>query len=200
MKNQKFLNKYKKYFIAIIIAGIVSVIFSIIKISEYTDYNVEENTILNIDIEKPKQFNKLLYENYPLAGDYIGTINIPTLNKILPLYEGTSNSELKKGVGHFIESVLPGELSNSVISGHRYTVFTEIGKLKIKDMIIIKTDTGKFTYEVFEIKIVKKDDKTIIVPTKEAILTLTTCYPFNYINLSPKRYIISSKLIKKNIK
>lgn len=58
-------------------------------------------------------------------------------------------------------------------------------------------DNQEYIYEVINTKIVKKDDRTVIVPTEEAILTLTTCYPFNFIGLSPDRYIISSILINR---
>ena len=48
----------------------------------------------------------------PKRGDYIGTLSIPVLKKTLPIFEGTETSQLKKGVGHFEGSVLPGVLDN----------------------------------------------------------------------------------------
>ncbi len=38
------------------------------------------------------------------------------------------------------------------------------------------------------------DDRTVIIKKEEPILTLTTCYPFNYIGDAPDRYIIEAKL------
>ncbi|MGM2836481.1 sortase domain-containing protein, partial [Bacillus cereus group sp. Bce025] len=35
---------------------------------------------------------------------------------------------------------------------------------------------------------------TVIIKKEEPILTLTTCYPFNYIGDAPDRYIIEAKL------
>ena len=103
--------------------------------------------------------------------------------------------DLKKGIGHFIQSVLPGEEDNCVLSGHRDTVFTKLGKLKIGDQLIVQTSAGTFTYEIKLIRIVDKDDKTVIVPTDHAVLTLTTCYPFLFIGSAPNRYILSADLI-----
>lgn len=37
---------------------------------------------------------------------------------------------------------------------------------------------------------------TVIVPTDHAVLTLTTCYPFNTPGYSPDRYIVSAALLE----
>lgn len=184
----------KKIPFVIILIGIGCIAWSLFNIFVYAPYQIEKG--MRINQAKMIVNNRSIYSIYPLKGDYIGTITMPTLNKVLPIYEGTSDTELKKGVGHFIKSALPGELNNSVISGHRDTVFKDIGKLEIGDIVIIKTTAGRFTYKVIGIKIVEKEDKTIIVPTEAAILTMTTCYPFNYIGAAPDRYIVSAKLIK----
>ena len=113
------------------------------------------------------------------------------------MMQGTGEKELKKGVGHFNQSVLPGEKDNCVISGHRETAFRQLNKLKAGNPLIVKTSAGTFTYEVSGTRIVHKDDKTVIVPTKNAVLTLTTCYPFNFIGNAPDRYIVSAVLVKK---
>lgn len=138
---------------------------------------------------------EILYPNYPSIGDHIGSLFIPSLNIELPIIQGTGDKELKKGVGHFAQSVLPGEQDNCVLSGHRETTFHQIGKLIIGDLLIVQTSAGTFTYEVKGFRIVHKDDKTVIVPTDDAVLTLTTCYPFNFIGSAPDRYIISADLI-----
>jgi sortase A len=139
---------------------------------------------------------KISYSVYPGEGDNIGSLTIPMLNRKLPIIQGTSAKQLKKGVGHFTESVLPGEEDNCVISGHRDTAFRGIGKLKLGDEIIVQTSAGTFTYEVNGTKIVNEDDKTVIVPMDHAVLTLTTCYPFNVIGSANDRYIVSAVLVK----
>ena len=142
------------------------------------------------------QDDKKLYPVYPVEGESIGILIIPVLNRKLPIFEGTGVKELNKGVGHFSQSVLPGEKDNCVLSGHRETAFTKVGVVKIGDELIVQTSGGTFTYEVSGTRIVHKDDKTVIVPTDHAVLTLTTCYPFNYLGNAPDRYIISANLVK----
>jgi len=113
---------------------------------------------------------KTLYPVYPKDGDNIGSLTIPSLNQILPIIQGTGEKELKKGVGHFSQSVLPGEKDNCVFSGHRDTVFRQIGNLKIGDKLIVQTSAGVFTYKVNGTRIVHENDKTVIVPTPNAVL------------------------------
>jgi len=139
---------------------------------------------------------KASYTVYPSEGDNIGVLSIPALNRKLPIIQGTSARDLKKGVGHFIQSVLPGERDNCVFSGHRDTALRQIGKLKLGDELIVQTSTGTFTYEVNGTRIVREDDKTVIVPMDHAVLTLTTCYPFNAIGSATDRYIVSAVLMK----
>jgi sortase A len=130
----------------------------------------------------------------PKLGDFIGTLKIPRLNKTIPIYEGTEPAQLKKGAGHYQKSVPPGLNDNSVIAGHRDSVFTQFGSLKRGDELIIKTGYGKFIYRIDSFRIVKADDRTVIVPTPVATLTLSTCYPFHYVGSAPNRFIVSALL------
>lgn len=133
--------------------------------------------------------------NQPRVGEVIGILSIPRLKRDLPIIEGTGTKELKRGVGHYIKSVLPGVSDNSVLSGHRGTVFRNLDDIKIKDSLIVTTNYGEFVYKVHKLRIVKANDKTVIVPTQDAILTLSTCYPFNYVGNAPKRYIVQARLV-----
>lgn len=172
-------------------------LFSIWSQSNYTVKAIPSNALRpTLTVANKKIVNEKLYPVYLKGGDEIGSLTMTSLNQKLPIVEGTSKNELKKGVGHFTQSVLPGEKDNCVLSGHRDTVFSKIGKLKIGDKLTVKTSAGLFTYKVKGTRIVDKDDKTVIVPTSDAVLTLTTCYPFNFIGNAPDRYIVSADLIK----
>lgn len=129
-------------------------------------------------------------------GEVIGIITIPKLQEIYPIVQGTDENDLKRGVGHYVGSVMPGEMDNSVLSGHRDSVFSKLGNLVKGDFIIIKTSDGTFKYSVTRSRIVLANDRTVIVPTPTAMLTLSTCYPFSYIGSAPKRYIVSAQLMR----
>ena len=98
-------------------------------------------------------------------------------------------------MGHYVGSVIPGVSDNSVLAGHRDSVFRRLGEVKIGDLITVKNDYGTFVYEVHKIRIVQANDRTVIVPSKDAILTLSTCYPFRFIGNAPKRYIVQAGLV-----
>jgi sortase A len=59
----------------------------------------------------------------------------------------------------------------------------------------VRTSYGTFVYEVHKIRIVDANDRTVIVPTTDAVLTLSTCYPFRFIGNAPKRYIVQAGLV-----
>ncbi|MEY8735011.1 class D sortase [Peribacillus frigoritolerans] len=137
-----------------------------------------------------------LYEERPETGDLMGELYIPKIEATLPIYHGTDEDELEKGVGHYAGSVLPGEKDNSVLSGHRDTIFRDLGEVGEGDLLIAKTEAGTFTYKVRKVRIVDADDRTVIVPKPKATLTVTTCYPFSYIGSAPERYVLVADLLK----
>lgn len=135
-----------------------------------------------------------LYGHMPRMGADIGTLVIPRLKLATPILQGTSEAQLRRGVGHIPTTVLPGELDNVVLSGHRETVFRHLGDVRIGDRLITRTSAGTFTYVVTRLRIVDDEDRTVIVPTDDATLTLTTCYPFDTPGYLPSRYIVVAKL------
>ncbi len=141
----------------------------------------------------------VIYTPYPKVGDVIGTIYLPSLKQKLPIIEGTDDAELKRGVGHYVRSVLPGISDNSVLAGHRDSVFSNLGKLALGDPVVVRTTAGEFTYMVTKFRIVKANDRTVIVPTPSPVLTLSTCYPFRYIGNAPKRYIVTADLVQTDL-
>jgi sortase A len=147
------------------------------------------------DVTEQHKEQKPLYSKRPEKGENIGELIIPKLEAKLPIYHGTDEDELEKGVGHFAGSVLPGENDNSILSGHRDTVFRHLGEVGVGDLLIVQTTAGEFTYKVKRVRIVDKDDPTVIVPKPNATLTVSTCYPFHFIGASPERYILVADLI-----
>lgn len=134
------------------------------------------------EVERDYQFEK---------GEAIGVLQIPRIKAELPIIEGTEEEELQQGVGHFIGSSYPAQNDQIVLSGHRDTVFENLGELVAGDQIIVEMPDGKYTYEITDTEIVDADDRTVIRSTApNEVLTLTTCYPFNFIGNAPERYIV----------
>ncbi len=138
---------------------------------------------------------KVLYPVHPKLGARIGVITLPTLDLSWPIFEGTNETQLRKGVGHYVGSVLPGVRDNTILSGHRTTVFNRLGELKRGHLVYVKTSAGTFTYKVRSFKVVKRSDRTVIAPTDTAVLTLTTCYPFDNLGATTEAFVVTADLI-----
>lgn len=120
-------------------------------------------------------------ENPPAPGAAMGKIKIPKIGVDKVVVEGVDDESLKKGPGHYPETAFPGKAGNAVVSGHRTTYgspFYRLDELKPGDEIIMEDTAGTpHKYKVTEKKIVLPTDLSVVVPSTDARLTLTTCHP-----------------------
>lgn len=123
-------------------------------------------------------------------------LRIPSIDSENVVTEGTSKEALKAALGHESDTVLPGEVGNCVIAGHRnYTFgkfFNRLEEVEIGDMIYIDTPTDTYSYRVYEIKTVKPEDVEILENTDKEILTLYTCTP---IYIATHRLVVVSERV-----
>lgn len=118
-------------------------------------------------------------------GEMMGYIQIPEIGIKSPIYEGTSEEVLQKGIGWLEGTSLPvgGESTNCVLSGHRglptAKLFTDIDKLEKGDEFFIRNSSEILAYEVIEIKIIEpsQTDALSIVDGEDRV-TLLTCHPY----------------------
>lgn len=131
-------------------------------------------------------------------GDSIGTLDIPRIDSQYPVFWGSGEDTLKKGVGMYDSewTVKPGQNGHVVLSGHRDTVFKELGALEQGDHLYVNYEGLSYEYQIRKIWITDEDDRTVIVRKQNPTLTLTTCYPFDYLGSAPQRYIIQAELVK----
>ncbi|WP_368645497.1 class C sortase [Alkalibacterium putridalgicola] len=115
----------------------------------------------------------------------IGIVNIPDINITLPLYAGSSESVLQRGVGHLEGTSLPvgGINTHSVITAHRglpdARLFTDLDQMELGDIFYVESMAGELYYEVDDIVVVEphETDKVKIVEGED-YLTLLTCTPY----------------------
>jgi sortase A len=79
------------------------------------------------------------------------------------------------------------------LAGHRDTFFRQLRNVHKNDHIAIRTFDGEYDYVVDSLKVVKPSDVQVLAPTSGNVLTLVTCYPFNYIGHAPRRYIVRAR-------
>lgn len=149
----------------------------------------------NNEITEKKFLINNQFMERPKLGSVMGKVIIPSINLNYPLIHGDDNDNLEKGIGHFPGSTLPGENGNVIIDAHRDTHFRNLGKLKIGDIITIETNYGIFDYRASKIRIVDGNDKTVIVASDKEMLTVYTCYPFNYVGSAPQRYVVLADFV-----
>ena len=121
-----------------------------------------------------------------LAGDGImGYIEIPKINVHLPIYHGTGDSSLSKGVGHLLGSSLPvgGESTHAILSGHSgmasQTMFSDLEQLGIGDVFYLYVLGDVLAYQVMEINTVLPSDTSLLgIWEGEDCCTLVTCTPY----------------------
>jgi sortase A len=115
-----------------------------------------------------------------LHGDAVAVINIPKIGLDEVVVQGVGVEELKKGVGHYPDTKMPGEAGNAALAGHRTTYghpFNKIDDLENGDEIRVTTLKGTFVYTVFEKKVVSPETISVLDDTPDNRLTLTTCHP-----------------------
>ncbi len=118
------------------------------------------------------------------------------LDAIVVELSGLDDSEnLKRGPGHIPGTAYPGQPGNMVISGHRTTYgapFRHIEQLLPGDDIILMTADNRYTYEVYEQRIVEPSNLTVLEQGGEPKLTLTACHPWYS---AAQRIVVIARLV-----
>lgn len=115
----------------------------------------------------------------------MGYIEISKINIKLPIYQGTTEEVLSRGVGHLDYSSLPvgGENTHTILTGHRglpsAKLFTDLDKLSEGDRFYVHSLDKVLAYKVDQIKVVlpHETDDLQIVENKD-YTTLITCTPY----------------------
>ena len=126
------------------------------------------------------------YEILNFTNDGVmGYIKIPRIGVNLPIYHGTDQEHMLKGVGHLVGTSLPigGVDSHAVLSAHSglssADLFTNLVDLEKGDLFYIYVLDEVLAYEVNNIKVVKPTETDDLRITKgEDYVTLVTCTPF----------------------
>ena len=126
-------------------------------------------------------------------GSLVGSIEIPRLGLSAVIAEGEDEATLKVAVGHLPDTPLPGDAGNSALAGHRDTFFRPLQHIRVGDQVRVSTPRGDFHYQVRETMVMGPDDVWVLDPTDRPMLTLITCYPFNYVGKAPRRFIVRAE-------
>jgi sortase A len=138
---------------------------------------------------------RLVDESKP--GDALGRIEAPDMNGLNMVFvQGTDESSLELGPGHYPETAMPGQGKTIAIAGHRTTYlapFRHIDSMKQGDEITLKMPYGTFVYAVQKTEIVDPSDVGVIHETGYERLVLSACNP---LYSAAERFIVFARLVR----
>ena len=148
-------------------------------------YNEQLSNVVSVDDENENNEQGESYADLLNIGESLGYITIPKIDVNLPIYNGTSQDVLSKGVGHMEQSSYPlgGESTHCVLTGHRglpsAVLFTDLDKLEIGDEFYLHVLDEILAYKVDQIKVVEPNGSgdLEIIDGKD-YCTLVTCTPY----------------------
>ncbi|WP_227589910.1 class C sortase [Demequina pelophila] len=124
------------------------------------------------------------YRSLLATDQTMARLRIPAIEVDLPIFHGTGEDSLQRGVGHLFGTHLPvgGEGNRTVLSGHRglpdAQLFTRLDAIGVGDQMLIDVLGETLTYEVDDVRVVEPTDGSVIVPQEgQDLLTLITCTP-----------------------
>jgi sortase A len=125
----------------------------------------------------------------------IGRIEIPRLELMTMIMEGTGRTTLRRAVGHIAGTALPGQTGNVGLSGHRDTFFRPLRNIRSGDTIALTTRNGAYRYRVVSTRIVRPSDVSVLAAGNGETVTLVTCYPFYFVGAAPFRFIVRGERV-----
>lgn len=143
----------------------------------------------------------LVYAELLNAGDngFMGRIKYDNLNIDLPVYHGTSDTVLNKGVGHLEGTSLPvgGQGTRSVLTAHRglpeATLFNELNRAEVGDTFTVSSMGEVLTYQVRETQVIEPHEtEAILAEPNVDMLTLVTCTP---LGINSHRILVNAERI-----
>ncbi|MBH5300746.1 class C sortase [Corynebacterium silvaticum] len=124
--------------------------------------------------------------NAPGTDDAVmSVVSIPSIATTLPVFHGTDDEILDKGLGHIYGSSLPvgGPNTHAVITGHsglaEATMFDHLEKVQVGDMVYVDTVGKVLTYKVTNTEVVLPQEiESLRAQNEKDLLTLITCTPY----------------------
>jgi len=138
-----------------------------------------------------EQYKSSLAEHFdkPLALLRVGKIHLE-----VPVFEGTDERVLNRGVGRIEGTARIDESGNIGIAGHRDGFFRGLKDIAVGDVIELETAAGTQTYMIDFVRLVEKNDVSVLKSDSVPSLTLVTCFPFYFVGSAPQRYIVHASL------
>ena len=144
--------------------------------------------------ERPADPGEPVVAEPALAGEVFATLIVPRFGDdyTRPIAGGvdlrTVLNNRQIGIGHYLETQMPGEIGNFAVAAHRTTYgapFADIAELRVGDLIYVETADGWYEYAFRGLEYVWPTAVQVLEPVPQApqidptdrILTMTSCNP-----------------------
>ncbi len=123
----------------------------------------------------------------------VGVLRVPSLEIEVPVFDGTDDVTLNRGVGRIIGTARVGKAGNTALAGHRDGFFRALKDISSGAPMELVTHDRTIHYVVEKIEIVTPEDVTVLGDQGAPALTLVTCFPFYFVGDAPQRFIVHAK-------
>lgn len=129
----------------------------------------------------------------------MGRLRIPSIDVELPIYHGTAEETLAKGVGHLEGTSLPigGSSQHSVLTAHRglpeATLFDNLGQVELGDTFTIEIFGEVLTYRAVDTQtVLPEETQALNMQYDRDLVTLVTCTP---LGINTHRYLVTGERV-----
>jgi sortase A len=194
------------------------------RVDDYSQVMTELGTEAHAELEAARAYNQTLtggalidpYGQTPLSdqraivaayeqqlnlgpADVMARIRIPSIAVDLPIYHGTDEATLRKGIGHLLGSAMPvgGAGTHSVLTGHRglpeAVLFSNLDQVAVGDVFEVDVYGEVLTYEVRDVQVIDPGDTDLLMPEAgRDLVSLVTCTP---LGINSHRIIVTGERI-----
>ena len=139
-------------------------------------YNKEAVAAASLDYDRVLNLN---------GSGIMGYVEIPKLDIYLPIYHGTGEDALEKGVGHLTGSSLPigGDSCHTILTGHSGVagkrLFSDLDQMQEGDVFFLHVLDETLAYQVSSVSKVLPYETALLAPVRgKDLCSLVTCYPY----------------------
>ena len=160
------------------------------------DYSTEYTNIF-VPVSKESNDKLPISEiQYPKTGEQFGELIIEDCSIENKLFFGDGSVPLRNGVGVYNGSFIPGYGKTILVAGHNNTYFNGLKNAEAGQKVTIRTSYGNYTYEITDTAVKKATDTSAYdLSADKENLIMYTCYPFDELGLTDKRFFVYAKYV-----
>ncbi len=155
----------------------------------------DESSLKTVDKNSQKYLDINAVE-FPKYGNQFGELSIDDCNITANLFFGDGEVALRNGVGVYSGSFIPGYGGTILVAGHNNTYFNGLKHAQPGQKVVIRTSYGNYEYEITDTAVKNYNDRTAYdLEADTENLIMYTCYPFDELGLTPKRFFVYAKYV-----